>query len=453
MALKALMLRKRLNDAQKELDALRQKDEEFTTREAELAASIEEAVSDEERAAVEGAIEEFEAEKAGHEEAKGELERRIGDLEKDLAAEEAEQEEPEDPQPEEPEKREEHKMIDKRDINSIVTDERVKDFLTEVRSAIKEKRAITNVGLTIPEVMLGLLRQNIENYSKLYKHVNVRRIGGDGRLVIMGAIPEGIWTDCCGNLNEMSLAFNDVEVSCWKVGGYISVCNASLEDSDVDLASEIVNAIGKGIGMALDKAILFGTGNHMPLGVVTRLAQTTQPGSYPSTARTWQNLSTTNVMTIASTVQTSSLFKQIVLKSAKSSNKYAAGERTWAMNDKTYTDLMGEAVTMTADGNLKTAFNGEMPIVGGAVERLSFIPDNVIIGGYFEDYLLAERAGEKFATSEHVRFLADQTVIKGTARYDGVPAIAEAFVAIGINDTVVTTAAATVTFATDTANT
>ena len=94
-----------------------------------------------------------------------------------------------------------------------------------------------------------------------------------------------------------------------------------------------------------------------------------------------------------------------------------------------------------------------MPVIGGPIEELSFIPENLIIGGYFEDYLLAERAGEKFATSEHVRFLADQTVIKGTARYDGTPAIAEAFVAIGINGTVVTTAAATVTFATDTANT
>ena len=48
-------------------------------------------------------------------------------------------------------------------------------------------------------------------------------------------------------------------------------------------------------------------------------------------------------------------------------------------------------------------------------------------------YLLAERSGQKFAQSEHVRFLGDQTVFKGTARYDGQPAIAEGFVAIGVN--------------------
>jgi hypothetical protein len=36
MALKAIMLRKKLNDAQKALDALREKDAEFEKREAEL---------------------------------------------------------------------------------------------------------------------------------------------------------------------------------------------------------------------------------------------------------------------------------------------------------------------------------------------------------------------------------------------------------------------------------
>jgi len=83
------------------------------------------------------------------------------------------------------------------------------------------------------------------------------------------------------------------------------------------------------------------------------------------------------------------------------------------------------------------------------IEVLNFIPDNVIIAGYFDLYLLAERAGTKFASSEHVKFLQDQTVFKGTARYDGLPVISEAFVAIGLGGT---TPNATMTFAADTAN-
>ena len=51
MALKALMLKRRLDLARKALEELRAKDADFTTREAELEASIAEVQTDEERAA------------------------------------------------------------------------------------------------------------------------------------------------------------------------------------------------------------------------------------------------------------------------------------------------------------------------------------------------------------------------------------------------------------------
>ena len=92
-----------------------------------------------------------------------------------------------------------------------------------------------------------------------------------------------------------------------------------------------------------------------------------------------------------------------------------------------------------------------MPVIGGVIEVLNFVPDNTIIGGFFDLYLLGERAGAKFAQSEHVFFIQDQTAFKGTARYDGQPVIAEAFVAIGLEGT--TPSASAVAFAPDKANT
>ena len=46
-------------------------------------------------------------------------------------------------------------------------------------------------------------------------------------------------------------------------------------------------------------------------------------------------------------------------------------------------------------------------------------------------------------------FIEDKTVYKGTARYDGMPVIAEGFVMIGVNNV---TPATTMNFAADTAN-
>ena len=444
MALKVLRLRKKLNDAQKALEELRAKDAEFEQREKELEKAIEEAETREDGDLVDGEVEKFESEKAEHEEAKEKLEAEVRELEQSLADEEKEQttETPEVAPVQQEEKREEIKTMSKRaamfgksqqERDAFFAREDVKEYLGEVRTAMKEKRALTNVGLTIPEVFLGILRENVENYSKLYKHVNVRPLSGDGRLVIQGTVPEAVWTECCANLNELDLAFNDVEVGCNKLGGYFAICNAVLEDSDVDLAAELMSALGQSIGLALDKAILFGTGNHMPLGIVSRLAQTSEPAGYPATARTWVDLHTSNVKTIANSVTGIALFQAFMINSAAAKGKDIRGEKVWVMNELTYNWMMAQSMSIDASGAIVAGVNGRMPVIGGIIEVLDFVPNYVIVGGYMDLYLLAERGGQKFAQSEHVRFLNDQTVFKGTARYDGQPAIAEAFVAIGVN--------------------
>lgn len=463
MAIKALMLRKKIDLKQKELAKLAEARADLEKREAEAEKAIEEVENDEQMAVIQETVDalkeertKLEADESGLNDQIRQLESELEETEKEVEAEPAPQ-----PEPEVREKKKEEKtmirsnvIMTRRDrLAEMVQRDDVKAYLSEVRAAIKEKRAITNVGLLIPEVFLGMLRENIEEYSKLYKHVTVRQISGTGREVVMGAVPEAIWTDCCANLNELSLVFNDVEVDCYKTSGFFAVCNANLEDSDIDLASELLVALGQAIGLSLDKAILYGrnsnTTQKMPQGIVSRLVQTAAPTGYPATARAWADLHTSNIISLTAGLTGAALFAALVIAAGAAKNKYGRGVKTWVMNETTHTKLLAAAVTINAAGAIVSGMGNTMPVLGGDIEILDFVPDNVIIGGYFDLYLLAERAGAKFATSEHVRFLQDQTVFKGTARYDGVPVIAEGFVAIGLE---ATTPTAAMTFPADTAN-
>jgi len=463
MALKALMLRKRIDLKKKDLDEVRAKLLVLKEREDELAEAVEEVTTEEEQATVQESVDTLIEEKEKLEASAEELGKVIDDLEAELTEAEGDQETNPAPEPAPAENEERSKNPMNRNIfargtvrerlANIVTREDVASYLTGIRTAIKEKRAVTNVGLTIPTVLLGLLRENIEAYSKLYKYVNVRPVSGVGRQLIMGTVPEAVWTDCCANLNELNLGFNDLELDCFKVGGFFAVCNANSEDSDVDLAAEVLTAIGQAIGMALDKAILYGRNasgtQKMPQGIVSRLVQTEAPTGYPATARPWADLHTSNIISIPASATGAALISAIITASGAMSGKYSRGVRVWVMNEKTYTALMAATVAVDSEGRIVSGIADTMPVLGGDIVQLSFVPDNVIIAGYFDLYTLAERAGQQFATSEHVRFLQDQTVFKGIARYDGAPAIAEAFVAIGINGA---TPTAAMTFASDTAN-
>ena len=63
MALKVLMLRKKISEKKEALNELRKAAESFETREAELEQAIAEAETDEQKAVVEEAVDNFEAEK------------------------------------------------------------------------------------------------------------------------------------------------------------------------------------------------------------------------------------------------------------------------------------------------------------------------------------------------------------------------------------------------------
>lgn len=464
MALKALLLRSKLESRRKALEDLRAKDAEFQTREAELTASIEEVQTDEERAQVEELVNSFEAEQIAHRESVAALEREIEGLEADLQKEEEAQDTtpPAGATGEAPAAQTERSVnamyemrfsaLNMEQRTALVQREDVSAFLAEIRSAIREKRAIANVGLTIPDVYLELIRHEVAHSSKLLPFLNVRSVGGKTRQNIAGAVPEAVWTEMCASINELTLSFHQIEVDGYKVSGYIAVCNAVLEDSDVALASETVTAIGGAIGKALDKAVLFGTGTKMPVGIVTRLKQESQPAGWGSNAPAWTDLHTSNIQTLNIDGSTgAAFFSALIEKLAIAKPWYNAEGLFWAMNRKTHLHILAKALAFNSNAAL-VSNTSMMPIIGGTIVEFEDeeIQDNTIYGGYGGNYLLAERAGVQFASSDLPLFLQDQTVFKGTARYDGAPVAGEAFVVVNFANTSPTT---TGTFPVDWANT
>lgn len=463
--LKALMLRKKIDEAKKALEAARAKRDELKKREAELEQDIAAASTDEENAAVEEAIDQLETEKAENDAEIQKQSEQVEQFERELQETEEKSNAAPSSDTEERAARKENtrmkaiiserarKIFGKMDAEqrmTFVSSERAKAFIEEIRKCIKEKRAISNAGLLVPEEWLGLIRENIIDYSKLYRHVRVIPLKGKGRQTIMGTVPEAVWTEACGKINELDISFADTEFDGYKVSGFIPVCNATIEDSEIDLAAEVIEVLGQAIGIAFDKAIIYGRGIKMPLGFATRLCQTEKPSDYPETARQWVDLHETNVISIPASLTGIEKYKAIVLATANAKGKYSRGEQVWVMNRKTYANIKADMLTINAAGAIVTGINDTLPVIGGIVEVLEFMPDNVIAGGYIDLYTATERAGTKLEWSSECRFTEDQTVFKGTARYDGKPVIPEAFVLIGLDGVVPT---ADMLFAPDDANT
>lgn len=272
MALKVLMLRKKLTDQQTALRSLEEAAEGYAAREAELAADIESAQSEEERSVVEAAVTAFEEERDQNTQSQEELRSAIGALEEEIrkaenAAKQARAAQsagkPETRGGEKPmgttETRTSFFNMTVQQRDAFLTREDVAGFLTRLREMKGQTRAVNGAELGIPTVMLDLLRENIGRYSKLISRVRYRPLKGKARQNIAGTVPAAVWTEAVASLNELELSFTQIEVDGYKVGGYLAIPNSTLEDDDnLGLAAEVMDMLGQALGKAMDWAIVYG---------------------------------------------------------------------------------------------------------------------------------------------------------------------------------------------------
>ena len=481
MALRQIRLTRALQELRASLKAkldeqtqIRERRAAWKTREEAAEKALEEIVEEtvqEEKDALDAEIADLEKEDDELKEAEAQLEADVADLEKKIADMEDELEKlsdtNEEPAPApapaaEPAGETErtrgntmHRILRTRETREILRGTAGKAFADQIRSL--STRGVTGGALTVPTVMLPLLSQIVSDYSALYGYLNVQELKGDGKQNLLGAVPEAVWTANIGKLNEVALNFNQILVDSHKVAGYVPIPNPYLQDSDEDLAAIALDYLGKGIALAVDKAVIYGTGTNMPIGIMTRLAATvtspaTEPAWWQPNQGTFNDLHASHIGKLsAASVKGEALYKEMLTILGKARNKCRGGNggKFWCMNETTWNKLKIEALNFNAAGAMVAGMENKMPIIGGDVVELDFIPDDAVIGGYGSSYLLGERAGVQLAASEHAQFIEDNTVFRGIARYDGRPAAGEAFAAFALSTTAIAT---TTTFAADTAN-
>lgn len=454
MALKVLLLRRKLTDKQTELRDLEKIAEGYEARETELAADIEAAQTEEERSVVEDAVNTFEAERSANAEQQEALRADIEALEAEIRTAEDTARQTRAGKPAGDQRKDVTYMetaetrsrffgltIQQRD--AFIQREDVQTFLTRIREMKGQTRAVSGAELGIPTVMLDILRENIGRYSKLIGRVRYKPLKGKARQNIAGTVPAAVWTEAVANLNELELAFTQIEMDGYKVGGYLAIPNSTLEDDDnLNLAYEVMDMLGQALGKAIDWAIVYGDGNKMPVGYMSRLAAQSKPSWWGNNQGEFTDLHTSHILKIDSASATGVAFFQALIGAlAAADPTYSqSGEPTWVMNRKTHMDILARALAFNTAGALVAGMNNTMPVIGGLIVELPGLPDYEISGGFLDVYTLVERAGANVRSSDIPLMIQDQTLFVATQRMDGKPSIGEAFVAVSYDNTDVTTA-------------
>lgn len=281
MALKVLMLKRKLDEKRSQLQAAQAKAEELETREAELEADIEAAETDEEKEAVEEAVAEFETEKGANEDERTALEKEVAGLEAELAEEERKQKEAAEKREEEVPKMEERDLIKaQRDaFAAVVRGNR------EVRSDYNMAKG--NNGDIIPKTIADEIVTKIANISPIFERAHRYPVKGTLAIPFYPAssshVINAAYASDFTDLEASSGDFDSVDLTGFLAGALAKIGRTLINNTDVDVIPFVEDQMAEAFRAFIDQEAINGTSSpsQKAVGMLAGITQEVT-GTYKS---------------------------------------------------------------------------------------------------------------------------------------------------------------------------
>ena len=424
MALRQLLISKKIEQRKNALAELLIQEEELQKRSETLEAAATEAQTDEELAAVEEEVGKLEAQKGELEQKKSKLQGEIAELEAEL--EQLNAKPPADEVRSANQQRGESQVAKEYHIAQVRKMLETGEYfqLPEVREfyeKFKNLRAVSGGELTIPQVIINRILDIVGDYTTLYPRVDKIRVSGTARILIDTDTTPAQWIEMAGSIPTGDVGtITNVDFDGFKVGKVTFVDNYLLQDSIINLDDYVVRKIARAIAKALDLAILKGQGasQKQPAGIIPSI-----PASNQKTV-------------VADNKLLVNLLKNVALIDTGDDS---VGEIVAVMKRKTYYDrLLEYTINVNAQGNVV----GKLPnltqpdLCGLPVVFNQFMDEDKVLFAVLDQYTMVIREDISIDRSEHVKFVEDQMAFRGKGRFDGKPVRPAAFALVTIEDPV-----------------
>lgn len=421
--LRQLKLQAELKQRQLELAGYQTRQADFKKRQVDLETALGEAEKDEDINLVNEQIETLDKEvaEAGIDEKVSAVETEIERINSELADIEERSKKIVTPKATQPQIKERKSDL----MNKYQVRELLKTGEYYERSEVKEfyekfknLRAVTGEGLTIPDVVINRIMDILGDYSTLYPLVDKIKIKGTSRILIDTDTTAATWIEQTGTLASGDVGtITNIDFDGWKVGKVTFVDNSILQDSIINLDDYVVKKLARAIALALDVAILSGTGaaGKQPEGIIPAIPVGNQQTELdPVIADIVKHIGlidtgADSVGEIVCVMKRSTYYNRFVQYTIQTN---ANGDVVGALPNLKNPDLLG----------LRVVFNNNM-----AADKVLF--------GDFSKYTLVERENIVVDKSEHVKFSEDQMAFRGKGRFDGKPTQDSAFVLVTLTYT------------------
>lgn len=305
----------------------------------------------------------------------------------------------------------------------VLTSRGVKVLTSKEQSyynAVIANKGFAGVEELVPATVFERVFEDLKANHELLNYIQFVNTTGVTQWVIKkGDVNAAWWGKLCSEIKELlDDGFETIPTSLFKLSAFIPVCNAMLDLGPIWLDRYVREVLTESMSIALEEAIVNGTGKDQPIGMTKDLAGAVKDGVYSD--------KTAIVLTDFSP---KTLGKEVMAKLTKS-GKRKVSNALFIVNPLDYWSKVFDQTTfLTASG---TYSYGVLPIPATIVQSLA-VPEGKMVAGIASDYFMGVGSKQKIVESKEYRFLEDETVYLSKQYANGRPKDNNSFLVFDIS--------------------
>lgn len=306
-------------------------------------------------------------------------------------------------------------------------------YYTELTAALKSpdpRMALTNMTVGMPESVIDAVIGTIRRTHPLLERISFMNTAYMTRVILNAQPGQTAKWGAIGSAitQELSAAFREVDVTLLKLSAFMAISNDLLDLGPQWLDQYIRETLSEAIACAEEVAVVSGTGNGEPIGMIRDVSKTAnvQGGVYPK--------QTPTSLTELTATALGKIVKKIARDPMDPTKARVVDDLIFLCNPFDYWEKIMPATTYRKpDG---TWLRDLLPIPADIMQTIGLEEGEAVLGmpnRYFASLGVTGKNGV-IAYDDSVRFLEDQRVYKAKLQGNARPMDEYAFVLLDISN-------------------
>lgn len=308
----------------------------------------------------------------------------------------------------------------KRGLNPLTSEE--KEYYNEVIGA----GGFAGVEKLVPATVFDRVFEDLRQNHPLLSEINFVNTTGVTEWITRNNDVESAWWGAltAAITKKLEMAFKKEKTELFKLSAFLPVAKAMLDLGPAWLDKFVREVLFESLAIALELAIVAGTGKEQPIGMIKDLQGAVVDGVYPDKTATALN-----------DLSPATLGANIMAPLTKS-GKRAVPSALLIVNPLDYWSKIFPATTfLSATG---TYVHGVLPIPAKVVQSVA-VTEGKLVAGMAKDYFMGVGSTQKIEYSDHYKFLEDERTYIAKQYANGKPIDNDSFLVFDISGMTVPT--------------